>query len=111
MGHLNGLAAGKIPDGVAVGIFREQSLRLPRIRVFLDIGHVALEDNLSAQASCIGPDVDEIVGCAHDFFVMFDHDNCIAKTLELLEHMDESVGVACVESDTGLIKDVEAAYE
>jgi hypothetical protein len=42
---------------------------------------------------------------------MFDHDDCITETLEFLEHMDESVGVACVESDAGLIKDVETAYE
>ena len=42
---------------------------------------------------------------------MFDHDNCITETLEFLEHMNESVGVACVEPDTGLVKDVEAAYE
>ena len=94
-----------------MGIFRKQGLCLLGIGIFLDVVHIALEDNLSAQASCIWTDVDEIVGCAHDFFVMFDHDNRIAETLEFLEHMNESVGVACMESDAGLIKDVETAYE
>ena len=35
-----------------------------------------------------GTDIDDVVGCAHDFFVVFDNDDSIAKLLELAEDFD-----------------------
>jgi hypothetical protein len=37
---------------------------------------------------------------------MFYHDDGITQSLQFLEDMNESVGIARVQSDTGLVKDI-----
>ena len=67
------------------------------------------EDNLATKASGSGTDIDDIVGSAHDVFVVLDDDNGVAKVAELLEDADETMGVAGVEADRGFVEDVHAA--
>ena len=65
----------------------------------------------ATQASGVGTDVDEIVGRAHDFFVVFDDDNGIAYVAQLFQYLDKSVGIARVQADARLVEDVETAHE
>ena len=67
------------------------------------------EDNFTAKASGSGTDIDDIVGSAHDVFVVLNDDNGVAKVAELLEDADETMGVAGVESDRGFVEDVHTA--
>ena len=60
----------QISDGITLGILLQ--------RGFVYLCGVALEDNLSAQTSGIGTDVDQIVGSSHDLFVVLHHDHCVA---------------------------------
>ena len=74
-------------------------------------GGIAVEDNLSAQASCIGADIYQMVGSTHDLLIVLYHNDGITQRLQFLQHMDQPVGVARVEADTGLIEDIERSYE
>ena len=97
-GHGNGFLAQKITHGVAVA-------------VFLQIFHVSLVDNLAAQTSGLGTDVDDIIGGPDDFFVMFHHDHRIAQLLQLAQDVYQLVRVAAVKSDARFVQNVETAHK
>ena len=42
---------------------------------------------------------------------MFNHYYGVAQLLQLSQHLDESVGVSAMESDTWLVEDIKAAYQ
>ena len=96
---------------MAQRIFCNDALCLFRFRIVIDVGHVSFENNLASQPSSLRADVDEIVGSAHNFFVMFHDNNRIAQALQFLEHVDKPEGVARMKSDAGLVEDVKAAHE
>ena len=76
----------QILHGVTLGVFLQRGL--------VDVLGIPVEDYLTAEPSCVGTDVDEMVGGAHDLLVVFHHDHRIAYGLQLLQHVDEPVCVA-----------------
>ena len=56
--------------------------------------YFASEHNLSTEASSLWTDVYDIVGGAHDFFVVFHHYNGVAQVPQLLEHVYKSARIA-----------------
>jgi len=62
----------------------------------VQIFHVALVYHLSAQSSGFRTDVDDVVGRADDFLVMFHYYHRVAQLLQLAQHLDEAGGVAAV---------------
>ena len=62
-------------------------------------------------ASCIGTNVDEVVGSTHNLFVVLHDNHRVAQCLQFLEYLDQAVSVAGMQSDAWLIKDVERPYE
>ena len=82
-GYGNRLFAQEVAHGVAIG-------------AGLQVLHVALVYDLSAQTTGMGTYVDDVVGTADDVFVMLYHDHRIAGLLQLAEHADELVGIAAM---------------
>lgn len=93
----------QVANGIALGVFLQ--------RRFRDLLGIALEDDFATQSAGIRTDIDEVVGSAHDFLVVFDDDNGIAEVAQFFQHLDEPVGVARMESDAGLVEDIERAHE
>ena len=62
-------------------------------------------------SACIGTNVNDIVGSTHDFLVVFNHDDGIAKRLQVFKHVDETLCVAAMESDAGFVEDVERTHK
>ena len=75
----------------------------------LDMRGLALPDHFATVATCFGPYVHDVVGCPHNVLVVLHHDDRIAEVAEFAEHADESLGVARVQADTGLVEDIETA--
>ena len=42
---------------------------------------------------------------------MFHHDYRITQILQILQHVDQAVGISGMQSDTGLIEDIERTYQ
>ena len=101
---------GEVLDGIAVGIFLQELLLFRRVGGGIFGGRTGI-DQLAAQSSGIGTDVDEVVGGTHDFLVVLHYHHCIAQLLQLSEHLDEAVGVTAVETDARLVEDIDAAHE
>ena len=68
-------------------------------------------DDLTAQLAGSGPDVNDPVGRADGVLVMLDDDERVAQVPQPLEGLDESGVVALVQTDTGLVQDVEDAHQ
>ena len=88
---------------ITVGVFLQ--------RGFVDLAGITVEDNLTSQATCIRADIYQMIGSTHDLLVVLDHHHRIAKSLQLFQHVDETVGIARVESDAGLIEDIKRAHK
>ncbi len=74
------------------------------IASFLQILHVALIHNLSAQSSGLRADVNNIISCPDYLFIVFHYHNGVTQLLQLSEHFDEAVGIPAMKSDTRLVQ-------
>lgn len=75
-----------------------------------DVLQISLIHHFTAQPSGTWPDVDDIVGRAYDFLVVFHHYYGIAQLLQLAQHFDEAVGVAAVQPYTGFVEYIQASH-
>ena len=57
------------------------------------------------------PNIDNIVGCHHGFFVVFHHNQGIAQVPHLSQRLNETGVIALVETDRRLIQDIEDPAE
>ena len=71
----------------------------------------ALEDHLATLATGTRTDVDDVVGMEHHVAVVLDDNDGVAQIAQLLQRTDEAVVVALVQSDAGLVEDVEHVDE
>jgi hypothetical protein len=71
----------------------------------------AAEDHLAAEAAGHRAHVDDVVRGAHHFLIMLHHDHGIAQVAQLLQHVDQALGIAGVQADAGLVQDVHAAHQ
>ena len=55
---------------------------------------VAAPHHLSAMSSCFWTNVDDVVGSAHDVFIVFHHHHGVAHIAEFFQNVDEAIGVA-----------------
>ena len=67
----------------------------------------ALEDDLATLASSTGADVDDVIGIEHHVLIVLHDDDGVAQIAQLLERTDESLVVALVQTDGGLVEDIE----
>ena len=68
---------------------------------------LSLVHDFSAQASCVGSHVDDLVGSPHDVLVVFHHHHGVALVAQVAQHVDETVRVAAMQSDGRFVEDVE----
>ena len=69
----------------------------------------ALEDQLSAQITRAGTEVDDVVGGANRFFVVLDHDHGVAKIAQPAERGQQLAVVALMQADRRLVEHVQHA--
>ena len=67
----------------------------------------ALKDHFSTLASCLRTDINDIICSEHHILVVLDNDDGVATVAELLQALYETNIVALMESDAGLIEDIE----
>ena len=76
-----------------------------------DTPAAALVDDVAAVLSRAGAEVDEVVGGAHDGFLVLDDDEGVALVAEAVHDADEALDVAGVEADGGFVEHEEGAGE
>ena len=64
--------------------------------------------DLTAVLTGFWPHVDEVVGLAHDGFVVFDNDQGVSFVAEIVHDLCEAVDVAVVEADGGFVENEES---
>src|SRR5690606_27842779 len=85
-------------------IRRESAHRLaPRGKLCRSRG----SDQFASVFSCARTKVDDEIRRFNHFPIVFNHDDGIAKVAELLERLDESRIVGCMEPDAGFVENVE----
>ena len=72
-----------------------------------DVLRRALRNDLPAVLAGAGADVDHVVRRFDGFLVVFDHDHGVAEVAEVLEGFEEAGVVALMETDAGLVENVE----
>ena len=45
------------------------------------------------------PEIDQLIGAAHDLAVVFDHEDRVAKVAQLVQDLDQPSRVAAVQAD------------
>ena len=73
--------------------------------------HGAEGDDFPSVASCLGAEIDDPIGPAHRFLIVFDDDQRIALCGEFPERVQESLVIAGVQSDRGFVEDIEDAAQ
>ena len=76
-----------------------------------DASEIAFSDQRSAVSTGARSDVDDPIRRAHHVFVVLDHDHGVTDVRESAKRCDESIVVALVKSDGGLIEHVANADE
>ena len=66
-----------------------------------------VEDQLAAVLAAAGADLDEVVGGAHDGFLVLDDEQRVALVAQAVHHADEPADVARMQADAGFVEDEE----
>ena len=107
------------PDAVAATAILSR-LNMPRRIVTILEGESLVNDAsglvlykfaVAAVLTGAGADVDDPVGLGDGVLVVLDDDECVTQVPQSLEGLDESGVVALVQTDTGLVQDVEDAHQ
>ena len=85
-------------------IFRGE--RIPTLKHF---GHASLGHHFAAARAGARPEIDQVIGGANRFFVVFDDDDGVAEIAQPAERSEQPRVVALVKSDAGLIQHVKNA--
>jgi hypothetical protein len=64
-------------------------------------------DHATAQMTGARTYIDEVIARAHEGFVVLDNDDSVSLLLQIAQSGDESVVVARVETDRGLVEEIE----
>ena len=75
--------------------------------VFQEVLLWACGDDLASADAGAGSDVDDVVGAENHIAVVLDDDDRVAEVAQLFEGIDQSAVVALVQTNRGLVEDVE----
>ena len=70
-----------------------------------------MEHHFTTFAPCLRTDVHNVVCLSHHVFVVFYDDHRVAQVAQLLQRRDEPLVVALVQSDAGLIQNIEHVHQ
>jgi len=90
LGHGDRCAAGEVPAGDGVWVGR-------------DFGDCPRGEELTTELACARAEIEQVVGGADDVGIVLDDEDGVAEVAELFHDVDESRGVASVETDGRLI--------
>ena len=80
-------------------------------RGLADVLGIAVEHHLASQCARVGAYVYQMVGGTHHLLVVLHHHHGVAQRLQLLQHMNEPLGVARMEADARFVEDIERPHE
>ena len=66
-------------------------------------------DDAPAVFTAFGTEIDDVVGLFDHVEVVFDHQNCVSKRDQTLEHVEQLVNVGEVQAGRRLVEDVDRA--
>ena len=54
-----------------------------------------------------GPKIENAVGGAHDIGIVLDHQDGVSQVAQVVQNLDQPMGIAAVQSDGRLIEDIQ----
>ncbi len=97
-GRLNAQVLGEITPGQGCRIVKN-----------LLIG--ALGDQLAAVFACSGTEVENAVRRTHDVGIVLDDEDRISEVAQILQNLDQAVGVARMQTDRWFVENIERTHE
>src|SRR3954468_21424353 len=82
-----------------------------RFRTRFDFGGRAVRENFAAVDTGCRSEIDDPIRALHQLLVVFDHEERVSFFAQSLKSLDQAIVIARMESDAGLIKDVEDARQ
>src|SRR5207248_8234578 len=71
----------------------------------------AVPDQVAPPFAATRPNIDQVVGCADDLFIVLDHKQGVALIAQVVHHSHEPPNVARMQSDARFIHDEERVYK
>ncbi len=75
------------------------------------LGDGTFHHHLATEPAGARPQVDQVIGGANGVLVVLDHDDRVPQVAKLLERTEQPLVVALVQSDAGLVQDVEDTHQ
>ena len=97
-GHGNRNLPGEIAPGQRIGIG-------------FNLGEYALGQQLAAELTRAGTQVEQMIGGAQNIGIVLDHQDGVAQVAQFFEDADQPRGVARVQADGGLVEHIERAHQ
>ena len=91
--------------------FAGEVLAGDRVRVGHDLGGSAFGHDLATVFAGSGAEVENVVGMADSFLIVFDDEDRVAEVAQGFERGDEALIVALVEANAGLIEHIQHAAQ
>ena len=88
-------------------IFHGVAVRILFQRFRVHVLGITVEHDFTTQSSCIRSHVDEVVCGPHDLLVVLHDDHRVAQRLQFFQYVDQTVRIATVQSDAGLVEDIQ----
>ena len=76
-----------------------------------DVIHRSLGDHDTAVLPCTGAKIDEMICLAHRFFIVLDHNDCVAEIAKLAKCGEKARVVPLVKTNRWLVENVQNANE
>src|SRR4051812_40630880 len=77
-----------------------------RAAVLLDVGQRPLDDDLATVQTGPGPEIDDVIGAPHRFFVVLDNHERVSFLPQRRERFEQTQVIAWMEPDGGLVENV-----
>ena len=68
-------------------------------------------DHLAAVLPRARAEIENAVGGAHDIGIVLDHQDGISQVAQVVQNLDQAMGIAAVQSDGGLIQHVQRSHQ
>ena len=81
------------------------------LRIFDNLVIRTLSDNLSSMNTSTRSDIDNIITCPHNIFIVFNHNHRISKICELMEIGYEKIIISRMKTYRWLIKDIDDTFK
>ncbi len=78
---------------------------------FFDLADRSFRHHLAAVNASAGADIDDMVGAADGFFIMFHHQHGIAQVAQVKQGIEQAAVITLVQANRGFVEDIHHPHQ